>query len=149
MENKDIIIYKSNIFKEGEVEKEVVCKDSLHITQLCLRRRPTWITPCKRSAARGKENTRHLHNLVGVEHQSLIIVEHLRRSGLHDTLFTPSRATLARGYQKLVSYGDNRQIYNGNGANPSRRAMPYAIDNQSFSPYLKSIKNYELKPLNF
>jgi len=46
-------------------------------------------------AARGKENTPHLHNPVGVEHQ---IVAHLRRADLVWRIHTPNCATLVRGY---------------------------------------------------
>jgi len=46
-------------------------------------------------AARGKENTLHLHNPVGVEHQ---IVAHLRRADLGWRIYTPNCATLVRGY---------------------------------------------------
>ena len=55
------------------------------------------------------------------------------------------RPTEQNAPQVQALQGRNKDValsgLNGNGANLSRRAMPYAIDNRAFSHYLKSIKS--------
>jgi len=65
------------------------------------RRRLMWITPCKRSAARGKRNTTPLQRAVGAQLPTILLnsfgVPELSCTSFHPELRRQGR--LARGYQ--------------------------------------------------
>jgi len=73
------------------------------------RRRSMLITPCKRSAARGRECSIIPHNPVGVEHQPVPSCAPTERGTHHVVSMYPElRLRLARGYHGFASYGGAR-----------------------------------------